>query len=168
MSMITTLGALAALAAAAPAEAPPVEAFAQMPRFENVSLSPSGQRFFSLYRDEGMDEYRFVVFDRSNGLDTLYATAQTDEFRIREPVWTSEDTIVFGVKFNASRYGTDTVETRLMSLNVETGEIDRLFRDRRGSEGMPVQIETDVDDLALALALALAIPRAWYFANIAS
>ena len=144
MSMITTLSALAALAAAAPAEAPPVEAFAQMPRFEDVSLSPSGQRFFSLYRDEGMDEYRFVVFDRSNGLDALYAAAQTDEFRIREPVWVAEDTIVFGIKFNDRRYGTDTVETRLMSLNVETGQTERLFRDPPRGQGLPVQIETDV------------------------
>lgn len=136
--------ALSSQSAAEVPTAAPIEAFGRMPTFTNVSLSPSGNRVLALYRGANSNDYSFVVFDRSNGFELLYGTEQNDELRVRNPVWLADDRILFSVKFNAKRYGTDTVETRLMTLKPDTGEIERLFRDKLRDEGYPVQIESDI------------------------
>lgn len=122
----------------------PIEAFGRMPTFSDVALSPSGNRMLGMYRTLDSKDYKFVVFDRSAGFNLLFSTEQTDELRVRNPVWLTDDRILFSVRFNAKRYGTDTVETRLMTLNPDTGEIIRLFKDRNRDEGLPVQFEDDI------------------------
>ena len=135
-------GAVKGAAQEAAGDVPPIEAFAQMPVFRDVGLSPSGDRFFARYKTADMDAYSFVVFDRTNGLNAIYAAAQTEELTVGDPVWMTEDRIVFSINFKARRYRTDTNESRLMALDLRTGEMERLFRDPR--EGMPVQFETNI------------------------
>ncbi len=160
--MTTLLAAASALAlsfgavAAAPESAPDASAYAQMPTFRSVSISPSGNRVSALYRAEGDEEYSFAVFDRSDGgFQIVYAVRQDEKFRIANPIWIRDDRIVFTVRFGARRYATDTVETRLMSLDPDTGEIIPLFEaprrgatgSRLGSSGVATQIQDDIVSL---------------------
>ena len=141
-TMLAVAAAAMSAAQAAPGGAAPIEAFAQMPTFKDVAMSPSGRRFLARYKSADMDAYALMVFDRSDGLDVLYSAAQTDELEVSDPVWLTEDRILLSIDFKAKRYGTDTNESRLMALDLTTGEMERLFRDPR--EGMPVQFESDI------------------------
>ena len=119
--------------------APPVEDFAAMPAVRAVEVSPSGDRFFALMRLDGAKEYQFIVFDRTDGLKPIFLTDQTEQARIRRPVWIRDDRIVFSIGMAAQRYGADTTETRLMSLDPDTNEIIPLFRTR--ADEVPPQIQ---------------------------
>ena len=142
-ALIATLAATASPLAAQDAP-PPVAAFGQMPTFTSLAVSPSGDRFSALYRAADADEYQFLVIDRSDGIKPVFAVTQTDELRIRRPRWVRDDRIVFTVRFAAERYGTDTVETRLMGLEPDSGDMIPLFRHSRISDEPPVQIQDNV------------------------
>ncbi|RFB04292.1 alpha/beta hydrolase family protein [Parvularcula marina] len=119
----------------------PLEAYARMPLFRDIKLSPSGHRFFALVRPEGAEEYRFIVYDNgAEGIKPVYGTTQTDEIRFRNVTWKRDDRIIFSLRTNGSRYGTETVETRLFGLNPDDSKITPLFR--KPDEGdLPVQIQ---------------------------
>ncbi|MBB4659168.1 alpha/beta hydrolase family protein [Parvularcula dongshanensis] len=149
--------AFAAVAAAAPSASlgEDVDAFGRMPTLRHVSVSPSGNRVAALYRDGGAEEYSFIVFEYGDQFQMRYAGKQNEQFRVSEPHWMRDDRIVFSVRFGAMRHRTDTVETRLMSLDVETGEIIPLFdaeqrqgvAETRGSIAAPVQIQDRIVSL---------------------
>ncbi|WP_031552664.1 alpha/beta hydrolase family protein [Parvularcula oceani] len=157
--IIAYLGAgLLALAAASAAAETDVEAFGRMPTLQDVSVSPSGERVAALYRGDRDEEYSFVVFGGGGAQDAMqivFEVRQSEKFRVSDPIWMRDDRIVFSLRFNAERYRTDTVETRLMSLDVNTGEIIPLFKTERRRQigstideaGIPVQIQTDIVSL---------------------
>lgn len=120
---------------------PPVEAFGQMPFIRDLDISPSGNRFFAIVRPDNAQEYQFVVFDIEDGtVEPIYGVTQTDELSIRQPFWKRDDRIIFSVRGAGNRYGTETVETRLFSLDPEEGKMRPLFRSRP-DDGVPVQIQ---------------------------
>lgn len=130
---------------------PPLEAFGQMPTLRDVKVSPSGDRFFTLIRPAGAADYKFAVFENSpQGLAPLFVTEQTGEFRFRKPFWKRDDRIVFSTASNGLRDGVETVETRLFSLDPESGDSAALFRMRPKNSRLdmqnevPVQIQDDI------------------------
>ncbi|MEM9233213.1 MAG: hypothetical protein AAGA69_03125, partial [Pseudomonadota bacterium] len=119
----------------------PVEAFGQMPFIRDLEISPSGNRFFAIVRPDGAEEYQFVVFDQKGGdIELVYGVNQTDEISVRNPFWKRDDRIVFSIRGAGSRYGTETVETRLFSLDPDKGKMRPLFRTNQDG-GIPVQIQ---------------------------
>ncbi len=117
------------------AQTPPLEAYAELPVWRNVFVSPGGDRILAQYREGDATAYSTVVLDLTAGTNLLFSAADTDRVRIKRPFWKRDDAIVFSLEYAASRYGTDTVETRLMMLNPDTQETFPLFEQpRQGTE----------------------------------
>lgn len=142
---IVTLGVISAgmtslvLAQTAP---PGVEAYGRMPFFKNVQISPSGKRFFVFARPDDAGEYAFMVFENTpEGLKNIYSTLQTEDLRLNRSFWKRDDQIIISIKAPSKRWGTETVETRLFSIDPEEGEFVPLFRNPRSETVLPVQIQ---------------------------
>ena len=116
----------------------PVERFAALPLLSRVTLSPDGQKFAALM-SHGRNTYLVTRATTGGGaLKTLLSTDNKEHYFnwIR---WANNDRVVVSVRFASSRYFVGTVETRLLSIKAEGGEIvslvhaDRVTGSMRGA-----------------------------------
>lgn len=119
---------------AAPVLAPlPTEAFAQLPRFADITLSPSGQ-FIAGLVNVGEDTALFVR-DVAGGPMKVRLKSDNQKMRFRWVRWVNERRLVVGVVYASSRDYVETLETRLLSIDREAGEaINLVSQQGRGSQ----------------------------------
>jgi dipeptidyl aminopeptidase/acylaminoacyl peptidase len=127
--------------ASSPVQAPlSTEAFAQLPRFADIVLSPSGQ-FIAGLINVGEDTALFVR-DVAGGPMRVRLKSDNQKMRFRWVRWVNERRLVVGVVFASSRDYVETLETRLLAIDREAGEALNLVSQRgRGS-----QLQDDVLD----------------------
>ncbi|MEM0929768.1 MAG: alpha/beta fold hydrolase [Pseudomonadota bacterium] len=118
----------------------PEAAFGRLPFIDDVEVSPSGERFAASYNSEtgsGLLIYELT----EDGFDNRLIS-ESDNLKIRRYFWKRDDRLVFSAGVPSNRYGTPTLETRLLAVTPGEPDLDRLFKSpgRRSGE-FPVQIQ---------------------------
>lgn len=115
-----------AQAAPTPIKPPTTQDFSQLPMVMDLSLSPDGQHVAGLLNIGD----NTVLFTRGVNADKLVHVSGTDNktFRIAWLQWASNDRLVFGLRFAASRDFVGTVETRLLSVKRDGTGLINLVR----------------------------------------
>jgi len=127
------LAGLMSFAAMGVRAAPPVEAYGKLPALEQVSLSPSGQRY-AMIAVVG-ETRRLLVATVDN---KLLCSAILGNAKVRRVSWAGEDhlivtvssTVVLGMDFTVDRQEMDSVT----SLNVTTGKLTPIFSSKGAIE----------------------------------
>lgn len=107
----------------------PVEAFASLPDVQSVKISPNAQKLALLESvntgnvvgtalriidlETRENNYPFIVKDRSSVLNWIR--------------WANDNTLLASVRFPGTYFGLDTSETRIVKIDVGTGEQDDLL-----------------------------------------
>jgi dipeptidyl aminopeptidase/acylaminoacyl peptidase len=95
--------------------APPVEAFASLPRIASIQLSPSGRHLAVLRHHEGktyLDTQTVTGQDAHRVLST-----DNQEYVITWFRWANDERVLVSVRFADTREGVDSQETRLLAVN---------------------------------------------------
>lgn len=133
--------ALFALPISVNATETPVAAFAKMPTFTDLEISPGG-KFVAARLFRG-DRYIVSLFKLVDGsIEYVYGFTENETFSISWFEWVSPDRLVFSAAFTGMRGGVSRVQTqerRLMVINAETTDIRPLFRNR--ADEVPIQIQ---------------------------
>lgn len=152
------LSALAAAAAIVPASAQsvppklPAAAFAKLPEVEALRLSPDGEALAY----GGVFEGRFSLVVQELAKRTAYQMPTPEGARIRWFTWINNERLLVSYSFPSRRYGTETTETRLYSVDRALTESQNLFRphssslaflDNRSYAEHEIQIQDRVIDL---------------------
>ncbi len=124
------------------AEPPPVEAFARIPMLRNVEISPDGGAFSAKVAMNGREHMAVYEFAPDGKLVVKSNATESDGLRIGWISWKRPDRLVVSLRFPSKRWGTDTIETRLMALAREGGEFEALFRHSR--DDIPLQMEDQI------------------------
>ncbi|MCP3129038.1 S9 family peptidase [Shewanella sp. KJ2020] len=100
----------------------PVEAFASIPDVSSVQLSPNGQKVASVVRVELPKLKGTVVsiLDLNTGEKNYAIHTDNQKFVIQSLLWANDNTLLIKAKFPANRYGTPTIETRLVKYDLTT------------------------------------------------
>ncbi|WOI54494.1 alpha/beta hydrolase family protein [Parvularcula sp. LCG005] len=122
----------------------PVEAFAEMPMFKQLEISPDGQKFFTRINDNGT--YRFMVVDISGGgVQPLFSYPESKERTIGRAEWARNDRIVLGLMYKGQRGSTNVYETRLIGMDPDgTKQKDLFPKNIKGPGGRPVQLQDQI------------------------
>lgn len=119
-------------------------AFARMPSFTDLAVSPGGKYFAARFNSG--NRYRVSVFEiTESGVRFVYGFQEEDTLSIDWFKWVSQDHLVASAAYTAFRRGRDIVRTsekRLVSLNATTAEATALFRHKKGR--FPIQIQDNV------------------------
>lgn len=104
----------------------PVEAFANLPAIQNIRLSPDGTRFVAHYNKDGFS----ILMGREVSGKKMNPLVRTDnnKFQIRWIKWINNDVIAVSIEFPSRRFGTKTVETRLMKVSFEGGDFRAMVK----------------------------------------
>jgi dienelactone hydrolase len=124
----------------------PLAAFAQLPRMQNVQLSPNGRHIACLIN---LDDTTVLVTRAVTGDGALTALLKTDNqrFHFRWLAWVGNERVVASVRYGSDRYQVDVTETRLLSIGRDGGEPTVLVQQRDTSLGrMSVQLQDQVID----------------------
>ena len=126
MKLASVAALLLALSGMLPrsAAALPTEAYARPPQAQVVALSPSGQWFAAIVNREADSVVVVRPVDGSAPPRAL-VTSDNRESTLAWVHWASEQRLVISLRFPSTRWGADSVETRLIA-------IDRDGSDRRG------------------------------------
>lgn len=155
LSAFAALAASAAIASASAQSVPPklpVAAFARLPEMESLRLSPDGEALAY----NGVLEGRFSMVVQELAKRTAYQMPTPEGARIRWFTWINNDRLLVSFSFPSRRYGTDTMETRLYSVDRALTESQNLFRphssslaflDNRNYAEHEIQIQDRVIDL---------------------
>ena len=107
--------------------APPVDAFASLPRITSIQLSPSGRHLAVLRTHEGktyLDTHTVAGQDAHR-----VVTSDNQEFFVTWFRWANDERLLVGIQFAATRDTIDSVETRLLAVNRDgTQQIPNLFK----------------------------------------
>lgn len=123
------------------AQMPAVEDFARLPLLKQVRISPGGKYMSAKVANENV--YNGLVYKFTDEGPVITNGVAEDEKRwVRKLRWVNEDRLVLSVGFNSIRRGTDTVESRLLSLPAEGGKPIPLFS--YNNVIIPVQFEDDI------------------------
>ena len=106
----------------------PVNYFAQMPLiFGDPVLSPDGKHYASVFNAQG--ELLLAVFPTDGASDpklVRYSDFKPGWFR-----WAGNGHLLMSISFPARRFGTETTETRLATMDIETGKVENLIKLKR-------------------------------------
>ena len=117
---------LLAFAASATAQTPadiPAEHFAELPGFAQAEFSPNGKYLAYMYPLEG--RWNMIVHEFATQKNTRVPPPGDLDYKWLR--WANDTTIVYSLTFSAERDLTETTETRLVGLNVATGETKPLI-----------------------------------------
>ncbi|GGD17605.1 peptidase S9 [Aquisalinus flavus] len=122
---------------------PPPEAYAWLPTMSSIRISPDGTKLTAFVN---LDEhYRLGVFELEDGqLTPLHMLSEAGEYTMEDPIWASDDRLVFSVYFAGKRFRTETTETRLMSMKPDGSDLVALFSRARTESGGQVQIQNRI------------------------
>ena len=125
-------------------EAPPVGVFAQLPRFDDLEISPGGTYLAARVIQD--NRYTLNVFDLSgDGLRHVCGFKQPDTESVAWFRWANPERLLISLWFSSERgpvVFVRTGESRLFSMAAATCELTPLFFTKRGS--MPVQFQDEV------------------------
>ena len=129
--LLTLFSCLLAAAAAAD-DLLPVEAFASLPDVSRMELSPDGKHTVSLVRMTGEGKSATVVhvhnIEQDQATYPLYAS--NEKFVINWVQWANNRYLLVSARFPATRYGVPTTETRLLSIDIESGKSSSVLSER--------------------------------------
>lgn len=97
----------------------PVEHFSRLPEFTRPQLSPKGTMVGFV---QNLSESGIAVLTSLNlttGEMLYLVQSDNKEVKINWFEWINEQTLVISVRYASSRYGTDTVETRLIAVDAK-------------------------------------------------
>jgi len=92
----------------------PVAVFAQLPQASNIELSPDGQFFAMVVPYKGIKHVLIQRLDRSKPPTVV---PPFENLEINWLSWANNKRLLISFKFEGTRYGIPTVETRLMAVN---------------------------------------------------
>ncbi|GLS27709.1 alpha/beta hydrolase family protein [Marinibactrum halimedae] len=128
----------------------PVEAFAHLPDVADIKLSPEGDKIASLIRLNTQEKKGTAVqiTDLKTGKSIYPIYAENTKYKLSWILWGNSDTLLASAIFPAVRYGVPTTETRLLSIDVTTGEYEAVLPRRylRKLDFMP-QFQDQIIDL---------------------
>ena len=97
----------------------PVEKFAKLPAAQDLKLSPDGNYYAGLLRIEGQN--LFIIVPTDGSTDNMQMI-RYGEFTPGSWQWAGNKYIVIEISVASRRYGIKSVEKRLSTINIETGE----------------------------------------------
>ncbi len=121
----------------------PVEAFARLPTFSDLEISPGGR--FLAARVNVSDHYEIAAFGLSDSeLSKVHGFRENENLSVDWFRWVSEDTLLLSLAYSAQRTAgyvgvVQTAERRLFSLDTKSGALTALIRNSR--DELPVQIQ---------------------------
>jgi dipeptidyl aminopeptidase/acylaminoacyl peptidase len=107
----------------------PVEAFATPPHHTNVRISPNGRYIAAKRVLQG--KYVLIVYDLEHIADKEPFIVATENEEVAWLEWANEDRLIVSIHFTAYRFGTPTVETRLVAVNADGSEPELLVKPKR-------------------------------------
>lgn len=119
------------------AEPLPLEAFASLPDVDHLTLSHGGRHLASTVRvelDEGAGR-TVSILDLESGERSLPLSTDNETFVITRLVWASENKLLVAAMYPSQRYlgrwaRRDVQETFLLTIDVETEEVQKTLSDR--------------------------------------
>ncbi|MBF7074462.1 S9 family peptidase [Glaciecola sp. MH2013] len=116
----------------------PASAFASLPEYESVSLSPSGRKV-AFVRNISEPEHLALLstFDLDTGKRFLLVKSDNDEVKLNWFRWANDETLVISAKFGSRERGTRYYQTRLMAMRYDDQGVKPkvLIKPRRASFG---------------------------------
>ncbi len=116
----------------------PAVAFGRMPYMTRVEVSPNGERLAAIYSNDGQNG--LLIYELADNGIANRLIGETENLKIRRFSWKRDDRLVFSVAVPSNRYGTATVETRLLAVTPGEPDIDPLFKKPHKGD-MPVQLQ---------------------------
>lgn len=115
----------------------PVESFSQLPRFSAPTLSPDGKRIAYLRNYQSPEVSVLTTVDLSTGKKQLVVQSDNEEIKTNWFEWANNKSLIVSLRFASKRGSTDTIETRLMVIDVdgEKPEQRQLLKPRIGRIG---------------------------------
>lgn len=102
----------------------PSSVFASLNGFTAARLSPDGEHLAYLYPING--RHNLVIHEFGSGENTVVPPIGTLDFNWLR--WANDKVIVFSLSYKAARHSTDTTETRLVSVNIDTKTVTPLVK----------------------------------------
>ncbi|MGB5164394.1 MAG: hypothetical protein WBN61_03995 [Woeseiaceae bacterium] len=109
----------------------PVEAFATPPDISDIRLSPDGENLAFLRRlsKDGVYGRSIGVFNLEAKQSKILGYASVDDFVVNWVRWANNDQLLMSAVFAQSRDGVPTTETRLIVIDIRSGEYRRAIAD---------------------------------------
>ena len=108
----------------------PIEAFARMPQFGDMSISPDGKYIAAKYNKKG--KYAVIIVElNGNQVVPTYA-AGLGKFDVNWTKWGSATRVLVSLGWATSRQGTPVYETRLLAMNHDGSKQKDMVSDDRG------------------------------------
>ncbi len=126
----------------------PVEAFARMPKFANLVVSPDGKYFAAKMELGGI--YTVTIFEiQGNELKLTYQARTEDEVGVRWIDWASPTRLLVSLGKAYRRSGTPVTETRLLAINFDGSKPMNMMKRRRSKSGYGGQSFIQIQDRVL-------------------
>jgi dipeptidyl aminopeptidase/acylaminoacyl peptidase len=120
------------------------EAFARMPTFADIEISPDGHYFAARFNSK--NKYVVGVFAIvGNEIKYVYGFEESETLSVNWFEWASSERLLVSTGFTGRRRArgvVQTSETRLVFLDVTTNEVTALFKPKKGER--PVQIQDNI------------------------
>lgn len=147
---LTVAGPIHVATAANSASEIPVGAFAQLPKMQEVSLSPDGTHIAYFYPQKGRSH--IVIKSMINRDQAPVVLPPVDKLIFTRVDWANNDRLLFVGEYYSQRNGTETTETRLGSITKDGQELDWIVKPQRvesvrgtlATQEVPPQIQDDI------------------------
>ena len=126
----------------------PVEAFATPPDISYVKLSPDGKHLAFRHKLTGDSGTAVRIYNTETGEVKDLAYAKADEFNVNWIRWANNELLLMSAIFAATRDRIPTTETRLVAIDINSGEHRGVLNSRylRKQEYMP-QFQDQIVDI---------------------
>jgi len=106
-----------------------LEDIVSIPDVSSVRLAPNGKNIAYMVRVNTKTHQGVLVklFDIEAETSKVLAYSENEKYIVTSIYWASNSVLLMNAKFPAKRHGTPVVETRVMKINVKTGELDALI-----------------------------------------
>jgi dipeptidyl aminopeptidase/acylaminoacyl peptidase len=98
----------------------PVESFSQLPSYTRPNLSPSGQKIAFIGNLQNPQIAILTTVDLQTGEKKYLFKSDNEDSKVNWFKWANEKTLIVSVRFAGRRYRTDTMETRLLAIDINT------------------------------------------------
>lgn len=147
--LMTLFGVLVLFVFSAAPAAPPITAFARLPTFTDIDISPGGDYFAARYNKDNRYGVRVYRITDDARIEFIYGFTETDELSISWFEWVSGKHLLTSIAFTGKRGGgrgaVKTEERRLVTLDSSKSELFPLFHPKRRE--LPIQIQDQVVSL---------------------